>query len=56
MRRLVGLLLYGAGRRLLGGCPCDLCAQVRTAVGSVGGRAAERRAHRAAWGTGRRSG
>jgi hypothetical protein len=50
---MVGLALYGLARRILGGCPCDLCAQVRTAYGDAGGRAAERRAHRAAWRIGR---
>jgi hypothetical protein len=53
MRRLVGLALYGLARRLLGGCPCPLCASVRAQVGPTTGRAAERRAHRAAWRAGR---
>lgn len=53
MRRRAGLALYALALRILGGCPCTWCVQIRQTVGSGAGRAAERRAHRAAWKAGR---
>ena len=53
MRRAAGLALYGLARRILGVCPCQLCASTRAAVGAGGGRPAERRAWRSAWKAGR---
>jgi len=53
LRGRLGALLYRLAAAVAGTTPCPTCQTTRQRIGS-GGRAAERRAWREGWNTGRR--